>query len=99
VLAADSRAEVVPVRGDPAQTSAYSRAFLRAAATRAEIESWFDAQHLYRRDNQAFNLFLYDRSPFRSDQHGSPGPSAFRTGATAYQVSYEARAAGFPDDG
>jgi hypothetical protein len=53
----------------------------------------------YRRDNQAFSLFLYERSPFRSDEHGWPGPGAFRTGTTVYQVFYEARAAGFPADG
>jgi hypothetical protein len=115
VLVANSRKEIDAIPGDPAQTSAYSRSFLRTLAPRDEIAAWYDKrleeagwrlaeapeghpQHWrhYRRSNQAFNLFLYEKSPFKADSQGTPGPSAFRVGATVYQVFFEARADGFP---
>ena len=51
----------------------------------------------YRRDNLAFNLFLYDRSPFDRDGMGAPGPAAFRVGHTVHQLFLEGRENGFSD--
>ena len=44
MILADARAEVAPNPDDPGNTSAFTRAFLRAPAPAEEVAGWYSAQ-------------------------------------------------------